>query len=412
MTGTCGLGVLLLLGAVGCEGRSASPDPTGVVELTTSDEVYASQNGVNCSDQEDDAPELQALIDSTAAAGVGRRIILPSGTCVIGSTITFRDLAGATLRGQGAMATKLEWRGNATSPMVVLQNTRRPKLEDFAIVAGAPLRAAIRIQNGPGCTAGQQTCSSAATIRDVVIFGEDLLDDGIHVALNDVNGDNVISDADDVQNDRHRFENVAVRAYKRAAFALEGASAVALTFQDCLCAGMSSTRPDGDDTAPNLGESCVTTRRIANRAASFFWYEGASMAHTVADFDLARPAGAILISGLFSEKSNRFLETEDRDDPATAEFPLTLEGIRFGTGQGRLAADHEVIRFHFSGPLIITGGRWGAPSMTPEMKFVYDPPPSAPSAFVFTGNHVVGTDNEDKFPLGEPTKLSSNYMLP
>jgi hypothetical protein len=112
--------------------------------------------GPLCDGSTPDDTAIQSLINAARThGGVGRRINLPAGKCVISTTLVLRGVGGMTLQGQGAVATELVWRGNATSAMFLLDHTFRAKLSDFSITPGDSffLKTAIRIENGEGCSA-------------------------------------------------------------------------------------------------------------------------------------------------------------------------------------------------------------------------------------------------------------------
>jgi hypothetical protein len=328
---------------------------------------------------------------------------LPAGKCVVSTTLVLRGVGGMTLQGQGAVATELVWRSKEASPMFLLDHTFRAKLSDFSITPADPflLKTAIRIENGAGCSAdpNPETCvnwaSSQAVIEDVAIRGRTRLETGVHVRLFDVNADE--------KNDHHRFNRVLVNGYTRSGFVLEGRNAKALSFTECLCLGAIDEKP--------FGRSCIDTEVIPRHGASFSWRGGAAVGHTDVDFSIGDRNDALLISAVYSEKSSRFLRVRDSSHVSGMPFPVTVESVRFANNFA--AVDGEVVQFFSTGPLTITGGRWGsegAPKRVPRFRF--DPPGvkgKTAAAFVFTGNYVTGP-SAAIFPAKPPTVFAANVL--
>jgi hypothetical protein len=91
------------------------------------------------------------------------------------------------------------------------------------------------------------------------------------------------------------------------------------------------------------------------------------------DFNIGDRNDALLISAVYSEKSHRFLRVRDSSHATGMPFPVILQSVRFANNFA--AADGEVVQFFSTGPLTISGGRWGsegAPKRVPRFRF--DPP--------------------------------------
>jgi hypothetical protein len=227
---------------------------------------------------------------------------------------------------------------------------------------------------------------------------------GIHVAL----GKNA-----DVKNDLHRFDSVSASGYTQTGFRLDGLNAKGLTFTGCICQGLPLFATNVDipvDKFGCVGRRCLDTSAVAGHGPSFYWDGGTALGHRDADFVLGDRTDPVLISGVFSEKSNRFLRARDAEAPTAGEpFPVTVEGIRFATGNLGFASDGEAIQFFSSGPLTVSGGRWGSErGARVAVRFRLEKGPD-PAAYVFLGNYIVST-NRDLFPAHAPTDDIGNVV--
>ena len=359
-----------------------------------------------CDGATDTTASIQAAIDAARRpGGVGARVALPAGNCVVSRTLVLRGVAGMILVGQGVPTTNLTWRGDAASPALLLDRTQRVRLEDFAITAAAPLKSAIRIENGSGCDVAQppshcrQWPSSQALLHNLALRGEGQMELGVHVALWNI--------AQDQKNDLHRFDAVAVSAYTETAFRLDGLNAKGLTFTGCICQGL---RLDGSDDPGARGKRCVDTANVPGHGPSFYWHGGTALGHREVDFELGDRSDPVLISGVYSEKSTRFLRARDTAAPDAREpFPVTVDTIRFGTGHNLLARDGEVIQFFSTGPLTVRGSRWGSEQGAREaVRFRYRRG-ADPAAFIFMGNFTVSVDSH-LFPADAPSDSLGNVL--
>jgi hypothetical protein len=382
--------------AVGANGVGSAP--------SARDSIASAANGIVCNGTTDTTGAIQEAIDSERRpGGFGGRAELPAGTCVISKTLDLRGVAGMALLGQGAPTTNLRWRGDGTSPALLLDHTRHVRLEDFAITPARPLLAGVQIENGAGCNVSSrppychQWASSQAVLRNLILHGEGRMTFGVHVALPDV--------TKDAKNDLHRFDAVAVSAYRDTAFRLDGRNAKGLTFTGCICQGL---RLDG--THQRVGQRCVDSSGIRGHGSSFHWHGGTALGDRDVDFSLGDRTDPVLISGVYSEDSSRFLLARDTSSPgARKPFPVTVDGVRFGTGHGALAKDGEVIRFYSSGPLTVRGSRWGSErGARARVRFRYLRG-ARPAAFVFMGNYTISTTSK-LFPANKPTVNLGNVL--
>ncbi len=365
-----------------------------------SGEILALRHGVRCDGRTDDSAALQRVLDAARRpGGIGRRIILPPGICVVSRTLVVRGVVGMSLRGQGPVVTELEWRGDGGSPLLRLDRTLLATLEGFSVTVGKhrQLEVAVRIEQGPGCVAQDgPTCtdwpSSSATLRDVIVRGRGRLRNGVHVHL--------VEPTQDVRNDMHGFQRVQVAGFTGAAFVLEGRNAKSLTFIACQCKGN------------DVGRSCIDTTPVPRHGASFWWYGGVAVGHTIADFDIGDRNDTLLLSGVYSEKSARFLRVRDPSSERRHAFPVVVEAVRFATGD-RTAADGEVVQFVGRGPLTIIGSRWGVEGdLGRDVHFRVDLGSEAgdENSFVFTGNYVTSSGAE-LFPGQAPATAAGNVLL-
>ena len=352
-----------------------------------------------CDGTHDDTAAIQALVDRARAAdGIGRGIRLPAGVCGISDTIRIHGVVGFTLSGAGPMATRLRWSGPEDRPAVLFAKALRGSARELTIetAPGHTLDTAIQIQQGPDCD-GEAGCSDAnfssgVFLDRIHVRGQRRIVNGIRVALYSQDQDRV--------NDRHRFQNIHVALVTGYGFVLEGMNAKQILLSGVSCSGGRVTR------------ACVTTATVAGHSAAFQWHGGMSTGMVEADFIIGGCNDTLMIQGLYSEKSTRFLLVQDGEGELhrNMPYPTVIEGVRWASGPFT-AEDGEIVRFRSIGPLSIRSSSFGRNAPPSPIRFVFAPQTASgaefPGGFAFEGNYV-GATNADIFPAAGPTFMHSN----
>jgi hypothetical protein len=354
------------------------------------------------------AGELQDLINSQIAAGVGGGLSLPRGVIDVSDTLKIRNVLGFKFGGQGPRVTQLRWTGPDDRPMFRLDRCQDVLLEDFSIIVGRDqeLLAAAWIQNTPVPEDAETKPPATSHVwwRNVHVIGQGRLTRGFHVRLVDVDRDE--------KNDNHTFEGLTVIGYKHAAFALEGRNAKNLALNRCHCTAYVA----GDEVTKEnrVGRYAVDTARETeagpewNHGGAFFWSDGAVIAHAEADFRIGDRNDTIKIDGVYSEKSSRMLQMPDYDTGSGAACPVVLENYRFA---GEFApTDGEVIQCYAVGPLSMIGCKMGSNIPGQQLHIRYEPKP-APGAFNFIGNAIANDGDLPTFSASPPTMPYENANL-
>ena len=354
-----------------------------------------------CDGQLDETELLQAMIRGARGPdGVGREVRLPPGVCVVSDTLVVRGVTGLSIRGAGPMATRIQWRGPNDRPGLLFDRALRCEASNLTVEAAEHhrLMTAIQFQQGgpcnnePGCS--DAMFSSGNLLDRVHVRGDGRIATGIQVALTHRDADRL--------NDRHRFQNVHVATVTENAFDLQGINAKQIQLFGVTCSGRRMTR------------SCVNTATVRGRGAAFQWTGGMSTGMVNADFVLGGRNDTLLIQGLYSEKSTRFLLVQDGvgEQQRDAPYPTLIEGVRWASGQ-YTAKDGEIVRFRSAGPLTIRSSRFGRQTPRGPIRFLFAPVGTrlgaARGAFIFEGNFV-GSSDPRLFPADQPSRAEGNLL--
>jgi len=347
------------------------------------------------------APLTAAIAQATRAGGWGGRIHLPEGRFEISGTILFPQIAGMSIVGAGIRSTQLVWTGAAGIPMFEFNRCQDCGLSNFSVEvdAAAALRCVARFYNSTTPLTGTDVVPHQLSARD---FIEHCLfelggraDDGIQIVLEPTDpGDPPPVDG---KNDQHRFTKVHIRDYTKAAVVIEGQASLDNRFEGCIFQG------------GGFGKVGIDTKRNPRGAGSgsFSMDGGVIMDHTEADFDLTRSNGPITITGVWSERSARLMRVADysADDPAQVErFAVAIDGMRWSSSSGEIAADGEIIQFTASGPLDVNALTVGTQTQTLPYRIRFQP--RLEQGGYFSCNGVVSTTDRGALFTG---RLPDSY---
>jgi hypothetical protein len=367
---------------------------------------------------------LQAAIDAQVAAG-GGVVDVPQGTTQIPTTINVSQVRGLIIRGHGAIATDLRWVGPRNSPMFRFRRTQGCYLEHVSISARkeAPLLEGVRIEQGPRDEEKPMAGlpSSLMTVRDVIFSGRGALGTAIRVHLQDI--------ARDEKNDHHRFERIQIRGCRHAGLVLEGRNAKAIHLDQIVMAGFADDDADDDGMCRygvlTVANASPTTMRangspgpvgdpavnggkpVYNHGASFTAIGGQMAGNTVANVYIGDRNDELVLQGIYSEKSARWLVVPDYGAGAAGAFPVKMVGCRY-TANNNTPADLEVVQFYADGPLEIDTCRFGQRNPGEQLRIRYEPK-VAPGTFSMH-NSSISNDGDGNVFVGEAPS-NSDYEV-
>lgn len=332
--------------------------------------TFGSASGMKCDGSTDDTVALQAAVNLVLV--VHSPLMLPSGTCVISSTINIIPSSSSSLNfiGQGrgvgnAIGTLFQWNGNATTPMFKIRNVQRSLFQGFVIRSNdsAPLKVGIQSESAAG---GNVT--SGNTYRDILMNGTTAsLDKGFAFVIGpggiDQNNDTSVFDHDEVDN------------FTTAGWSFEHQESKAHYFYGCNIAGS----PSG----PSL-YGVTTALGPSQQGGSFSWIGGEGSFLGVA-FHMGNSNDPITILDDNIESSGRLMD-QDVLASSSSAWPFTIEGTRFTSDA--LNADGKVINFWSGGPLVLIGNSIGTIPTT-DLKIIQ---PGNPSYGISIGNYYVSSD--------------------
>jgi hypothetical protein len=302
---------------------------------------------MKCDGVTDDTVNFQTAIN----AAVRGTLLLPSGMCIISSTIAITATIHIIGAGGGAnelyAGTTLQWTGASNVPMIDLQGIQDSVFEEFLIQATAAHPLAIGIRSIT--TAGK--LSNANKFQHMYMNGTTM---GLGKGFAFVAGS-----GGDNNNDENTFEDVTVSNFTKAAWSFEHSQSMAHRLNNCRYYGASGqTNQYGVTTA--LGPSGF--------GGNFIWHGGFGCCVGESDFYLGMPStSAILISGGNFESSARLLKTWSNGGNG---FVVTIEGTRWAGNM--LAADGKAIIYTLQGPLNLIGNTIGEYPANPLQIYIQD----------------------------------------
>lgn len=348
--------------------------------------------------------EAIAYLKARYGGGV---LVVPGETYKISHTITISQVRGLQIRGEGSITTDFEWAGDRTRPMFTFNRTQGCYLENISITAPSafPLLEGVRIQQGENDAADPQwpgLTSSRVTVRDCIFRGQAYLGTACRVYLYDVNNDD--------KNDHHRFERLQIAGCTHAALVPEGRNPKAVHLDQIemigtvgdteVCdygvltvANLCPLTLNVDGTPGALGDPSVNGGApVYNHGASFTAIGGQWSGNTVANILLGSHTDSILVQGIHSSASGRWLHVPAYPDTVSGmnlASPVTLDSCRYEAG-ANTPADGELVIFEADGPLIIRGCNW-TDQTTDQQHHIRLESNVPPSTFVFEGNSLPDT---------------------
>jgi hypothetical protein len=351
--------------------------------------------------------QLQTAIDVATAAG-GGIVEVPLGVHSIKTTIHVQQVRGLIIRGHGAIATDLRWAGPPNVPMFRFRRTQGCYLEQLSISAraAAPLLEGVRIDQGPGDPYKPRANlpSSLMTVRSVIFSGRNALGTAIRVHLENV--------AKDTKNDHHRFERLQITGCTYAGLVLEGRNAKAIDLDQVVVAGEvcrygvltvancspMSLNPDG--TPGQIGDPAVNGGNpVYNHGASFTAIGGQLAGNTVANVYIGDRNDELVLQGIYSEKSARWLVVPDYGTGSAGAFPVKMVGCRYSKNKNT-PGDFEIVQFYADGPLEIDTCRFGQRQPGEQLRIRYEPK-VAPGTFSMR-NSSISNDGDGNVFVAEP----------
>src|SRR6266508_2859983 len=364
--------------------------------------IFATPRVLQVQDGDDITAAVKAAIaQATRSGGWGGRIHLPEGRFEICDTILFPQIAGMSIVGGGVRSTQLVWTGAAGIPMFDFNRCQDCGLSSLyvEVEAAAALLCVARFYNSTTPLTGTYVVRNQPSARNFIEHCFFKLGgrarDGIQIVLEPTDaGDPPPVDG---KNDQHRFTKVHIREYSEAAVVIEGQASADNRFEGCVFQG------------GGFGKVGIDTRRNPRGAGSgsFSMDGGIIMDHTQADFDLTRSNGPITITGVWSEHSARLMRVADysADDPAQVErFAVAIDGMRWASPSGEIAADGEIIQFTASGPLDVSGLTVGKQTEMLPFRIRFQPRFETSGYFSFNG--VVSTTDRGALFTG---RLPDSY---
>jgi hypothetical protein len=345
----------------------------------------ATQNGT------DDTNAFQLAINAAIQTGLPSGTLhLGAGTSLIYSTLNFRNTIGLRVVGEGAKSI-LQWTGDATSPMFLIEDCMQCDFSDFHITLGSgkTLNMGFQLQKGNAPVVSISQCEFSM-IRINSAGGT--LNYGWRM---------MVGPGGDINNDFHTFRRCWVETSAIAGWSIEGGNAQGLYFENCLSYGT---------------QYGVTTRTNSPRAANFLW-KGGFISATTACFFLGDNAamGPIIIDGVQSETSGRLLDvqaTNEGNGVFNYENAVHVRNIRFMVQN--LNADTFAIKYVSAGPLIVEQSTFGfnVPAQISKaiaFYIVYQDEARVFGSCVFRNVTVNGslTTVNDIFPQNKPTVMEN-----
>jgi hypothetical protein len=358
--------------------------------------------------------DLQAAIDAQISAdGLGGIVDLPPGVIPVSETINIQQVRGLVIRGQAAIVTDLSWEGPADRAMFRFNRTQGTILERLSITARTnPLLEGVRIEQGAVDYSDpkhrRDLTSSLMTARDLIFRGQGALGTAIRVYLSSVEAD--------AKNDHHRFERLRIADCTYAGLVLEGRNAKAIHLDQVVVssrisdvegcqfgvltvANMCPTemRPDGKpgpigDPKVNDGEP------VFNHGASFTAIGGQLAGNRLANVYIGDRNEALVLQGIYSEKSARWLVVPDYGPGAAGAFPVKMIGCSYSKNQNT-PSDLEIVQFYADGPLEIDTCSFGQRARGEQLRIRYQPNVK-PGTFSMR-NSAISNDGDGNVFVGE-----------
>lgn len=345
----------------------------------------------------DDAPAIQAAIDSLEPT-LGGRLVLPRGVYRIMSPLVIRADASVGLPPPGAYGrpfmirfegagrdTVLQWHGSDPTVAVLdLQGMRDSAFMDFTIDFQQHGRYGVRSRTLSGYT------STTNTFRNIVIEGNSNL---VEKAFAFQPGALPDGSPNDANNDVMRFEDVHAQNFSIAGFSFEHPQSKGHIFYGCTavgsgCYGVSTALAEYDATlnargCPEGGHSAPSG---GSPGGSFSWHDGGGGGTLDAFFKIGPVNDYLNVTSANIENSYRLLDTWGQ----LASMPVTIIGTRFDNPDNA-AVDGYCVRSVHPGPLVLLGNSFTTSAGSTCQVLAGDANPNDGGAVVALGNRFGAT---------------------
>jgi hypothetical protein len=359
--------------------------------------------------------DVQAEIDAQiSAGGLGGIVDLPSGEITVSDTINVQQVRGLVIRGRAAIVTDLKWEGPSDRPMFRFNRTQGTILERLSITArqAYPLLEGVRIEQGTidnsDANHWPDLTSSLMTARDVIFRGQGALGIAIRVYLHSLE--------DDAKNDHHRFERLQISGCTYAGLVLEGRNAKAIHLDQVVMSGtisdaevcrygvltvanMCPTSMMADGKPGPIGDARVNDGKpVFNHGASFIAIGGQLAGNTLANVYIGDRNDELVLQGIYSEKSGRWLVVPDYEQGSVGAFPVKMISCRYSKNRNT-PSDLEIVQFYADGPLEIDTCRFGQRTPGEQLRIRYAPNVK-PGTFSMR-NSAISNDGDGNVFVGE-----------
>jgi len=300
----------------------------------------------------DDTDAFLAAIDALwswdVSGTLGRVLYIPAGKYLISDPLVFKGSQGLRIVGEGRWASQLLWRGTAGQTFVRINSSQGLTLEHiglFAKSSAAPSEM-LFFDYSPVVFA-----ASDIEISSVQIAAEDgalnAFDYGIRFSGAYGNNSEV------------RYFGLSISHYRHAGVSLEGTQQKAHHFYGCNLNGLWAGVTEG----VNGGKYGIDmTQGAGGQGGQFQWHGGNCTSHSEADFRLGPPNDPVLIEGVQSEQSYRFID--GGSGTGTGRRALIVRGCRWDVSAISTHAS-DFIRLSGSGPFDISDNDFFAGSAAP-----------------------------------------------
>jgi hypothetical protein len=246
------------------------------------------------------------------------------------------------------------------------------------------------------------------TVRDVIFRGQGALGIAIRVHLASVE--------DDAKNDHHRFERLQISGCTYAGLVLEGRNAKALHLDQVVMSGtisdaevcrygvltvanMSPTSLMADGSLGTIGDPAINGGEpVFSHGASFTVMGGQMAGNTVANVYIGDRNEELVLQGIYSEKSARWLVVPDYGPGSAGAFPVKLIGCSYNTNRNT-PGDLEVVQFFADGPLEIDTCSFGQRQPGEQLRIRYEPNVK-PGTFSMR-NSAISNDGDGNIFVGD-----------
>jgi hypothetical protein len=336
----------------------------------------------------DDTTAIQAAINAAknTVSFTGGILFVPPGVYKITDTLTVSNVSGFQLWGSGASDNfnqcTFEWAGAADRTMFLMQDCSRCCFRDFRVKSSPslPLLVGIRSENGPGAITPKSNR-----------YDNVHMDGGNNGGLLKAGWYHAQGAGGDANNDFSSFFKCSVQNYDNCGWLFYHSQSKGHRFQDCDArAANANTQAIGVSAGNDVHAGTSVN------GGGFHWYGGTMSRNLTADFYIGTPNDSVIIDGVNSENSARFIVV---GGPTAALMPLAIRGVRWAHA-GNLAADKFFCNISHPGPVVIEASKFEDQSPGNAMQIRFNPSPAQRGQIALIGNHIESTAS-DLVSLGQ-----------